>query len=78
MKFVDKILKWILLTLVMIYQRTFSPLMPDICRFQPTCSNYFAEAVRKKGAIRGAWMGTIRVLKCNPFGPYGYDPVDKD
>jgi len=45
------------------------------CRFQPTCSNYAKEAVNKYGIFKGAYLGFKRVLRCNPFGGSGYDPV---
>jgi len=64
----------LLIALVRCYQLTLSPLLGPACRFQPTCSNYFIQAVRKYGAIRGAWRGTLRILRCHPFHPGGYDP----
>jgi putative membrane protein insertion efficiency factor len=65
---------WLLIALVRVYQWTLSPLVGRNCRFQPTCSVYFIEAVRKYGAIRGAFRGVLRILRCNPFHPGGYDP----
>ena len=56
------------------YQIGISPWLGQNCRFQPTCSSYFIEAVRKYGAIRGGWKGFIRICKCNPFHPGGHDP----
>jgi len=44
------------------------------CRFTPTCSQYFILAVQKYGAIRGAWRGVLRICRCQPFHPGGYDP----
>jgi len=57
------------------YQYGISPLLGPHCRFDPTCSNYFIQAVQKYGAILGAWKGTWRILRCHPFyrGRY-YDP----
>ncbi len=57
-----------------VYQWTLSPLIGRHCRFEPTCSNYFIEAVRKYGAVRGAWRGLRRIGRCHPFQPGGYDP----
>lgn len=57
------------------YKRVISPLLPPMCRFEPTCSMYMAEAVRKYGAIRGVWMGLRRLGRCHPFNPGGWDPV---
>jgi putative membrane protein insertion efficiency factor len=65
---------WTLIGLVRVYQWTLSPMVGRQCRFHPTCSVYFIESVRKYGAIRGAWRGTLRICRCNPFHPGGYDP----
>jgi hypothetical protein len=56
-----------------LYQWTLSPLVGRQCRFEPTCSNYFIEAVRKYGAIRGAWRGVKRIGRCHPWNPGGVD-----
>ena len=45
------------------------------CRFTPTCSAYFYEAVKVHGAVRGSWLGVRRLLRCQPWGGQGYDPV---
>lgn len=57
------------------YQVAIAPVLPASCRFHPSCSQYTLEAVRKYGAIRGAWLGLRRLLRCHPFHPGGYDPV---
>ena len=60
-----------------LYQRSASPVLSRLgvrCRFQPTCSAYFIEAVQKYGAVRGAWRGLKRIGRCHPFHPGGYDP----
>jgi putative membrane protein insertion efficiency factor len=64
----------VLIGCVRVYQKTLSPLVGRSCRFHPTCSNYFIEAVQKYGACRGAWRGIRRILRCHPFHPGGYDP----
>ena len=56
------------------YQYAISPWLGPRCRYQPTCSNYFIEAVRKYGAIVGAWKGLCRICRCHPWGGSGYDP----
>ncbi len=71
-------MRHVLLFLIAVYQKCISPLLPPSCRFYPSCSAYFAEAVRKKGVVQGGWMGIKRILRCHPFHPGGYDPVDKE
>lgn len=65
----------ILIALVRVYQWTLSPIIGRQCRFNPTCSNYFIQAVEKYGAVRGAWRGCWRILRCHPFHPGGNDPA---
>jgi hypothetical protein len=57
-----------------VYQWTLSPIIGQRCRFQPTCSAYFIQAIEKYGAVRGAWRGVKRICRCHPFHPGGYDP----
>jgi putative membrane protein insertion efficiency factor len=56
------------------YQYLISPLLGPRCRFEPSCSEYFIGAVRKYGALRGAWRGVLRICRCHPWHPGGYDP----
>lgn len=48
------------------------------CRFIPTCSEYTKQAIEMYGASKGIWLGTKRILKCRPFGKYGYDPLKEN
>jgi putative membrane protein insertion efficiency factor len=64
----------ILIAAVRCYQYAISPWLPARCRYQPTCSTYFIEAVRKYGAFVGAWKGLCRICRCHPWGGSGYDP----
>ena len=57
------------------YQKFISPFTPSACRFTPTCSQYAVEALRKYGPIRGLGLAIWRILRCNPWGGSGYDPV---
>ena len=65
---------WLLIAAVRCYQLGISPFIGPRCRFQPTCSQYFIEAVQKYGAIRGSWRGLCRIGRCHPWGGSGYDP----
>src|ERR687897_23326 len=66
---------WLLRALVMVYQWTLAPILGNNCRFEPSCSNYALDALSKHGAIRGGLMATWRILRCNPWGGAGWDPV---
>jgi len=61
--------------LLKIYQSVLSPYVPTTCRFYPTCSSYMLEAIEKKGFFKGFLKGLLRILKCHPFHPGGFDPV---
>jgi len=63
-----------LIGMVRLYQVLLSPLLGGHCRFAPTCSVYFIDAVRKYGAVRGAWRGVWRVCRCHPWSAGGWDP----
>ncbi|RPI61365.1 MAG: membrane protein insertion efficiency factor YidD [Planctomycetaceae bacterium] len=66
-----------LIFLARLYQATLSRYLGGQCRFVPSCSNYFIEAVQKKGVIRGGAMGIWRILRCHPLSKGGYDPADQ-
>ena len=65
----------ILLGLIRFYQYALSPMLPPRCRYQPTCSQYAIEAVRKYGALKGGWLAAKRIGRCHPLGGRGYGPV---
>jgi putative membrane protein insertion efficiency factor len=64
----------LLISAVRLYQIFLSPVLGRHCRFEPTCSHYFIQAVQKHGAIRGAIQGVWRICRCHPWHPGGYDP----
>ncbi len=66
-----------LLALIRLYQASVSKALPEnTCRFYPSCSHYGYQAIYKYGALKGSWLATWRVLRCNPFNAGGYDPVE--
>lgn len=69
-------MKRILIWLIKIYQKIPGP-WHNYCRHIPTCSNYSIEAIEEYGSIRGTFMSIKRILRCNPWGTCGYDPVIK-
>jgi putative membrane protein insertion efficiency factor len=70
----DRVASAVLVGLVLLYKATLSPLLGRHCRFEPTCSTYFREAVKKHGAVRGSLKGLARIGRCHPWNPGGYDP----
>ncbi len=70
-----KSIKTVLLAPVLFYRYFISPFTPAACRHLPTCSDYTTEAIEKNGSWKGAWLGLSRILRCNPFGSHGHDPV---
>ena len=57
------------------YRRLISPVLPPLCRFYPSCSEYARQAIRRHGLVRGTWMAAVRLSKCHPLHPGGFDPV---
>ncbi|MFV0470888.1 MAG: membrane protein insertion efficiency factor YidD [Paludibacteraceae bacterium] len=75
MKVIKKAIEFIVLLPVYFYRYSISPLKPPSCRYTPTCSDYFIQAVKKHGVIKGVYLATKRILSCNPWGGSGHDPV---
>ncbi|MBW2274033.1 MAG: membrane protein insertion efficiency factor YidD [Deltaproteobacteria bacterium] len=65
----------LLLALLAAYRTIVSPLLGPHCRFEPSCSRYASEAIRKRGAVRGSWLALRRLLRCHPLHEGGLDPV---
>lgn len=63
------------LFLIKVYQTFISPLTPASCRYNPTCSHYSKEALKKHGVFKGGWLAMKRIFSCHPWGGSGYDPV---
>ena len=68
-------MKHVMIWLIRLYQKFISPIKPACCRFTPTCSQYAVEAFTKRGFFVGFGLTVWRILRCNPFGKGGYDPV---
>lgn len=68
-------LKWILLVPILFYQKCITPFTPPSCRFTPTCSEYARQVIMKYGPLKGSYLAVKRILRCNPWGGSGYDPV---
>jgi putative membrane protein insertion efficiency factor len=68
-------LKWPAILLVKFYQLAIRPMLPNACRYTPSCSEYAMEAINKYGGIKGSYLGIKRILRCHPWGGHGHDPV---
>jgi uncharacterized protein len=63
-----------LIALIQLYQRVLSPLFGPRCRFEPSCSHYAIACLREHGTWRGGLLSIVRLCKCHPFHPGGFDP----
>ncbi|MGI6097549.1 MAG: membrane protein insertion efficiency factor YidD [Dethiobacteria bacterium] len=68
-------MKYFLVLIILFYQKLISPLKRPSCRFYPTCSQYSLEAIQRYGALKGCYLFLKRILRCHPFHPGGYDPL---
>jgi len=64
----------LLIGLIRVYQAALSPLLGNVCRFEPSCSRYMVESLKKYGLVRGLARGLRRLSRCHPWNPGGYDP----
>lgn len=72
---IRKGLVFLLVLPIKFYRHFISPMFPPVCRFTPTCSQYALEALQKHGPFKGLYLAVRRILRCNPWGGSGYDPV---
>ncbi len=68
-------MKTVAIFAIRLYQQAVSPYLPAMCRYEPTCSQYAADAVARYGAWQGGWLALRRILRCRPLGGQGYDPA---
>ena len=70
-----KVIIFPFLSIIKFYQNFISPLLPSTCRYTPTCSEYAKQSLVKHGLIKGSFISMKRIIKCNPWGGNGHDPV---
>lgn len=74
-KLINPVFRLLFLFLIRIYQLLISPLLGSSCRYTPTCSHYGVQAIEKYGPFKGGWLTIKRILRCQPWGGHGHDPV---
>jgi putative membrane protein insertion efficiency factor len=75
MTIVSRALVVLLRAPILVWQWFLAPVLGVNCRYEPSCSHYAAEALDRHGPLRGSWLAAWRILRCNPWGGAGYDPV---
>ncbi|MBV6484609.1 MAG: putative membrane protein insertion efficiency factor [Flavobacteriales bacterium] len=75
MDYLGKLLSKFFVLLIRFYQLSISPMLGQNCRYDPTCSQYAIDALKKYGVIKGGWLGIKRISSCHPWGGHGHDPV---
>ena len=68
-------MKFVFISMIVIYQKTISPLLPSSCRYLPTCSEYSLQAIKKYGAYKGLILSFKRVINCHPWSNTGKNPI---
>ena len=71
-------MRFLVLKIIKVYQKYVSPMLGPSCRFHPTCSEYAFQAIETYGVLRGGLLAVKRILKCNPWGGSGADPLPRD
>ena len=75
LQYIHRAFIWLMILPIKFYKYSISPLLPNSCRHVPTCSEYAIESLRVHGIFRGSVLAIWRILRCNPWGTHGYDPV---
>ncbi|MEN9370342.1 MAG: hypothetical protein RI952_1207 [Bacteroidota bacterium] len=70
-----KLLSSLIIGFFRLYQLLISPILPNVCRYNPTCSTYGIQAVKKYGAFKGTYLALKRIATCHPWGGHGHDPL---
>lgn len=70
-----KLLSSLIIGIFRLYQLLISPILPNVCRYNPTCSSYGIQAVKKYGAFKGTYLALKRISTCHPWGGHGHDPL---
>lgn len=70
-----KLLSSLIIGIFRLYQLLISPILPNVCRYNPTCSTYGIQAVKKYGAFKGTYLALKRISTCHPWGGHGHDPL---
>ncbi|WP_419800702.1 membrane protein insertion efficiency factor YidD [Mucilaginibacter sp.] len=73
--FIRKLIGYLFILIIRLYQFLLSPILGASCRFTPTCSQYGMEAIQKYGPFKGGWLTLKRIGRCHPWGKHGHDPV---
>jgi len=74
-KFINKALIYLIVYIIKLYKIFISPVMPQACKYYPTCSAYSIQAIKRFGLIKGGYLSLKRIISCNPFSSGGFDPV---
>ena len=70
-------MRFLVLRIIRVYQKYLSPLLGPNCRFHPTCSEYTFQAIETYGVFKGSILAIKRILRCNPWGGSGADPLPR-
>ncbi|WP_345951425.1 MULTISPECIES: membrane protein insertion efficiency factor YidD [unclassified Mucilaginibacter] len=75
LKLFNNVISRLFILLIRGYQIVLSPILGASCRYTPTCSHYGLQAIKKHGPFKGGWLTIKRIIRCNPWGGHGHDPV---